>query len=79
MQKALEANDKTEQAYLKMPNWQYYLLTILLYVMCVLGSIYVTNVATIFDILGAFTITDWMLPGLCYLLLNKENSQETPM
>ena len=52
-----------------MSNCKYYSVSATLYIVSVLGAVLVENVAVIFDVLGGFTITDWMLPGVVYLLL----------
>jgi len=58
-------------AYLKMANWKYYTLTLSLYIICILGAIFVEDIAIIFDFVGAFglSITCYLLPGLIYLVL----------
>ena len=52
-----------------MSNCKYYSVSATLYVVTVLGAVFIEDVTVIFDVLGGFTITDWMLPGVVYLLL----------
>lgn len=54
-----------------MPSIQYYALTMLLYIICVLGAIFVEDIAIVFDFVGAFGLssTSFTLPGVLYLLL----------
>ena len=61
--------DDVKLAYLKMSNCKYYSVSATLYVVTVLGAVFIEDVTVIFDVLGGFTITDWMLPGVVYLLL----------
>ena len=58
-------------AYLKMPNVKYYSLTLSLYVVCILGAIFVKDLAIVFDFVGAFgsSLLTFTLPGTIYLLL----------
>ena len=60
-------------AYLKMPGWKYYSLTLILYIGCVLGAIFIRNIGTVFEFVGAFglSITSFTMPGLMYLLILK--------
>ena len=66
-----EEEGESELAYLKMPNWQYYSLTLGLYISCVLASIFITNIGAVFEFVGAFglSITSFTLPGVMYLLM----------
>ena len=54
-----------------MPNALYYPLTMALYIGCILGSIFIDNIATVFEFVGAFglSLTSFSLPGLMYLLI----------
>jgi len=71
-------------AYLKMPGWKYYTLTLLLYAVCVIGAIFVKDLAIVFDFVGAFglSLTAFSLPAIMYLLLQKNeranHDVETP-
>ena len=58
-------------AYLKMPAWKYYTLTLSLYIGCILGSIYIDDIAAVFEFVGAFglSLTSFTLPGIMYLLM----------
>ena len=60
-----------EMAYLKMPAWKYYTLTLSLYIGCILGSIYIDDIAAVFEFVGAFglSLTSFTLPGIMYLLM----------
>ena len=60
-------------AYLKMASWKYYSLTLCLYIGCILGSIFVDNIATVFEFVGAFglSLTSFTLPGIMYLMILK--------
>ena len=66
-----EEEGESELAYLKMPSWKYYLLTMVLYVGCVLGSVFIDNIATVFEFVGAFglSMTSFTIPGLMYLII----------
>lgn len=66
-----EEEGESTLAYLKMPGILYYSLTMLLYVICVLGAIFVEDIAIVFDFVGAFGLssTSFTLPGVLYLLL----------
>lgn len=70
-----EGEEEGEQtlAYLKMPSWKYYTLTMTIYTMCVLGAILVADVAIVFDFVGAFglSITSFTLPACMYLILQR--------
>ena len=54
-----------------MPDIKYYSLTLILYIGCVLGAIFVDNIATVFEFVGAFglSLTSFTLPGIMYLLV----------
>ena len=54
-----------------MSNTKYYSLSLALYIVCILGAIFVEDVAIVFDFVGAFalSITSFGLPGLIYLKL----------
>lgn len=58
-------------AYLKMPGWKYYSLTVGLYAVCVIGAIFVEDLAIVFDYVGAFgsSLLTFTLPGTIYLLM----------
>ena len=58
-------------AYLKMPSWKYYSLTMLLYICCVIGAITVDNLGIVFEFVGAFgtSVVSFTMPGLMYLLI----------
>ena len=60
-------------AYLKMPSWKYYGLTMLLYIGCINGAIFVDNIATVFEFVGAFglSLMSFTLPGAMYLMILK--------
>ena len=66
-----EEEGESELAYLKMPGWKYYSLTLILYISCVLGAVFINNIATVFEFVGAFglSITSFTMPGLMYLLI----------
>lgn len=68
-----EGEDEGESmlAYLKMPGWKYYSLTLTLYISCILGAIFITDIGTVFEFVGAFglSITSFTMPGLMYLLI----------
>ena len=67
-----------------MPDMKYFTLTMILYIGCVLGSIFVDNIATVFEFVGAFglSLTSFTLPGVMYLLVIRNpkanNEIETP-
>ena len=54
-----------------MPGWKYYSLTVILYTVCILGAIFVEDIAIVFDFAGAFglSLTAFTLPGIMYLRL----------
>lgn len=54
-----------------MPAWKYYTLTLILYVAAVLISIFVEDIAVVFDFIGAFglSMTSFTIPGVMYLLM----------
>ena len=56
-----------------MPNWKYYLLTFLLFAGCIVGAIFIDNIAAVFDFVGAFglSIMSFTMPGIMYLLILK--------
>ena len=58
---------------MKMANWKYYTLSVVLYLACVVCSIFVNNLGVVFDLVGAFglALTGFFMPGYCYLLLLK--------
>ena len=64
-------NNGCELAYLKMPAWKYYTLTLSLYVGCILASILIDDIAAVFEFVGAFglSLTSFTLPGAMYLLI----------
>lgn len=68
-----EEEGENELAYLKMPNWKYYALTIGLYIVCIIGAIFIEDLAIVFDFVGAFgsCILTFTLPGTLYLLLQR--------
>jgi len=60
-----------ELAYLKMEAWKYYTLTLSLYTSCILASIFIDDIAAVFEFVGAFglSLTSFTLPGVMYLLM----------
>lgn len=54
-----------------MPAWKYYFLTMSLYVGCILASIFIDDIAAVFEFVGAFgmSLTSFTLPGIMYLLM----------
>ena len=54
-----------------MPAWKYYTLTLTLYIGTILASIFVDDVAAVFDYVGAFgcSLTSFTVPGVMYLLM----------
>ena len=72
-------NEDAEQGYLKMPAWKYYTLTIFIYVVCVIPSIFFDDLSVVFDLVGAFglSITSFMLPGVMYLLILRNPKANT--
>ena len=63
--------------YIKMPTWKYCTLTLALYIVCILGALFVNDLAAIFNFIGAFglALTSFGLPGIFYLkLLNNEKA-----
>ena len=62
---------ESELAYLKMPGCKYYTLTLALYTLCIVGAVFVKDLAIVFDFVGAFglSLTSFTLPGAMYLLL----------
>ena len=64
-----EEEGESELAYLKMPGVKYYTLTLVLYAGCILGAIFVDNIATVFEFVGAFglSLSSFTLPGVMYL------------
>ena len=69
-----EEEGENELAYLKMPNFKYYSITLALYTACVLGAIFVQDLAIVFDFVGAFglSLTAFTLPGTMYLILLRD-------
>ena len=69
---------------MKMPDIKYYSLTVALYVICTLASIFISNIAFVFDFVGAFglSLTSFTLPGVMYLIVIKnpqaKEGVETP-
>ena len=57
--------------YLKLPGWIYYTLTLVLYVGCILTSVFIDDVSLVFDFVGSFglSLISFMLPGILYLLI----------
>ena len=66
-----EEEDEASIAYLKMASWKYYTITLFLYIICILGAIFVEDLAILFDFVGAFSLSiiSFTLPGIFYLLL----------
>lgn len=66
-----EEQGESELAYLKMPNCKYYSLSLGLYTVCILGAIFIKDLAIVFDFVGAFglSLTAFTLPGVIYLIL----------
>ena len=66
-----EEEGESELAYLKLPNWTYYSLTLFLYIGTVLGAIFIDNIAVVFEFVGAFglSLTSFTMPGIMYLLM----------
>ena len=64
-------NNEAELAYLKMAPWKYYTLTLSLYIGCILASIFIDDIAAVFEFVGAFglSLTSFTLPGVMYLLM----------
>ena len=58
-----------------MPAWKYYALTVILYTVCILGAIFVEDIAIVFDFAGAFglSLTAFTLPGIIYLKLQRNS------
>ena len=58
-----------------MANWKYYSITLFLYIICILGAIFVEDLAILFDFVGAFSLSvvSFTLPGTLYLLLLKND------
>ena len=58
-----------------MANWKYYTFTIILYVVCIFGAIFVKNVSIIFNFVGAFglSITSFAFPGFLYIMIHRGN------
>ena len=54
-----------------MANWKYYSLTMILYVSCVLGAVFIDDIAVVFEFVGAFglSIASFTMPGLMYLII----------
>ena len=72
MQAAVEGKaDEAELAYLKMAPWKYYTLTLILYIGCILASIFISDITIVFDYVGAFggSLLCFTLPGVMYLLI----------
>ena len=76
-----EEQGENELAYLKMPGWKYYTLTLLLYLGCILGAIFITNIAVVFEFVGAFglSIMSFTIPGLMYLLILRNEKALTEL
>ena len=57
-----------------MPSFKYYSMTLILYGVCVLGSIFIDNIAVVFEFVGAFglSLTSFTLPGIMYLRILKD-------
>ena len=68
---AAEGKNEAELAYLKMAPWKYYTLTLSLYIGCILASIFIDDIAAVFEFVGAFglSLTSFTLPGVMYLLM----------
>ena len=66
-----EEEGESTLAYLKMPAMKYYCLTLILYAICILGAIFVEDIAIIFDFIGGFgfTFAAFTFPALFYLFL----------
>ena len=71
---AMDGADEFELPYLLMSNVKYYSLTLLLYIVCILGAILIQDIAIVFNFVGAFglSLTSFALPGLIYLKLMKD-------
>ena len=54
-----------------MPALQYYGLTLLLYIACMCGAIFIDDIAIVFDFVGAFglSLSSFTIPGVLYLYL----------
>ena len=54
-----------------MAPWKYYTLTLSLYIGCILASIFIDDIAAVFEFVGAFglSLTSFTLPGVMYLLM----------
>ena len=68
-----EVEGEAELAYLKMSSLKYYSMTLLLYSVCILGSVFIDNIGTVFEFVGAFglSLTSFTLPSIMYLLILK--------
>ena len=74
-----EVDGEREHAYFRWPGWKYYTLVLILYASCVVGAIFVKDLATVFDFVGAFglSLTSFTLPGSMYLLMLKNERART--
>ena len=77
-----EEEGESELAYLKMPAMKYYPLTLVLYAVCVIAAIFVDDLGLVFELVGAFAVTGFILPSLMYLIMIRNprafNELETP-
>ena len=57
------------QAYQKMNPYIYYTITIVLYLLVIVGAAFVKDLASLFDYLAALSISgiQFFVPGLCYI------------
>jgi len=52
-----EEEGENELAYLKMPDWKYYSLTLFIYASLIVGSCVISDIGTVFEFVGAFGIS----------------------
>lgn len=64
-----------------MPAWKYYGLTMSLYIGCILASIFIDDIAAVFEFVGAFglSLTSFTLPGTMYLLMLRQPTAKHQM
>lgn len=66
---------RNELPYLKMKSTKYYSLTLALYFVCIIGAIFIQDIAIVFNFVGAFglSLTSFALPGVIYLKLMSDD------
>ena len=73
-QDPVSQKDAAVTAYLSMPAWKYYTLSLLLYLGTLVTAIFITDLGLVFDIAGGFgaCMLSFGLPGVLYLIMVRD-------